>query len=656
MNALATLLNSAALGWWEAILRASWQGGLALALVGLVIRLRPRLQPRLQCWLWRGAYLKLLLAFVWGTPLTLAVLPAPPLPAIPAPPQAVAPPARASLPPGSLPSVQRATEAPPAPPTASLTLTGGLFLLWLGLVVRQSGRFLAEWRRARRISRRCRPIHAPELLSACARLSQQLGVRRPPRLMRWEGTHTPLLLGVCAPAIVLSEKMLTTYSAMEQRLMLAHELAHLKRRDLLWAWLPLLARALFAFHPLVWLAQPHLITAQEMACDAIALELTQAPTSAYGELLIRIAAHPDPASRSGLPILGMATSLSYPTLKRRLLAMKTFPVLSPARLALSGSVLSLLGLASLVPWRVAAQTPPLPSGLSRTPAQAAGRRNGALQAHVGNYTLQLESADTIPADAAEVVFNGARFQPNVAVRIRVQGERPDAHFIAGLFPAAIGIDARGVQAEASPLPAPQTFLHAPADNFGQILLRLPDPGVPRLRSLEGTLLVFGSAETKLELAAADFKPGAQKRIGNITLRVNAVRTEAGTLTLDLILTRPRPHFAPAVPGPDQPLLAAVDSDAAQDVRAELRDDRGQFYRPSEFGSSLTTVRQAAPVPGDAGTPNFERAPYRQSLQIKFPLPKRGAAPKTLSLFVDSYAGKYERLPFKFADIPLSAAR
>src|SRR5689334_22728142 len=110
--------------WVVAIWNASWQGGRALMLAWLICRAFPRLSPRLQCWLWRLAYLKLLVALVWTTPFRLPLLPpAPALPALAAllETQDSPFPAERALP--SSPS-----EAPYVPGTVILS---ALFCLWL---------------------------------------------------------------------------------------------------------------------------------------------------------------------------------------------------------------------------------------------------------------------------------------------------------------------------------------------------------------------------------------------------------------------------------------------------------------------------------------------------------------------------------------------
>jgi beta-lactamase regulating signal transducer with metallopeptidase domain len=72
---------------------------------------------------------------------------------------------------------------------------------------------------------------------------------------------------------------------------LAHELAHVKRRDLLWCWTVQIARCLYFFHPVAhWVAFQTRLES-ELACDAQAMALTSQPASGYAELLVRVVSH-----------------------------------------------------------------------------------------------------------------------------------------------------------------------------------------------------------------------------------------------------------------------------------------------------------------------------------------------------------------------------
>jgi beta-lactamase regulating signal transducer with metallopeptidase domain len=77
-----------------------------------------------------------------------------------------------------------------------------------------------------------------------------------------------------------------------RRLVLAHECAHVERRDLLLGCLPAVTEALFWFHPLARWAVREYGQAREEACDAHALSTTQASARSYGEVLIRFGVAP----------------------------------------------------------------------------------------------------------------------------------------------------------------------------------------------------------------------------------------------------------------------------------------------------------------------------------------------------------------------------
>src|SRR5205823_6829606 len=134
-------------------------------------------------------------------------------------------------------------------------------------------------------------VRDPWLLRRLEDLGAGLGfVGRLPVLVRIDEPGSPALTGLRRPAILLPAPLLQACDTRELQLVLAHELAHLKRRDLLWGWLPAAAHALFWFHPAVWLANHEWYAAQEMACDALAVQATAARTGEYERLMLKVAA------------------------------------------------------------------------------------------------------------------------------------------------------------------------------------------------------------------------------------------------------------------------------------------------------------------------------------------------------------------------------
>jgi beta-lactamase regulating signal transducer with metallopeptidase domain len=243
------------------------------------------------------------------------------------------------------------TDLSPGPPL-SLSL---LFALWLAGVAWSGIRVCRQVREGEALRRRCLPAQDETLLQELFDLRQRLGLKRTPPLLLSETAQSPYLLGGSAPAILLPARIAKTFSTEEIRIVLAHELAHLKRKDLLWCWLPALAHALFFFHPLVWVANRELRLAHEMACDEMAVRASRSSAGDYGSVLLKVATQGPPALRFGSAAMG--TDPLHDTLKRRLKAMRSLQPISRKRGIVTGTVIAALSLIAFAPWRVVSADP-----------------------------------------------------------------------------------------------------------------------------------------------------------------------------------------------------------------------------------------------------------------------------------------------------------
>lgn len=128
-----------------------------------------------------------------------------------------------------------------------------------------------------------------------------MGLRRSPPLRRANGGESVLLVAGRPATIVLPAQSIDEETL---RLALAHEMAHVRHRDLLWSGAAALAQCVFWFHPGVhWVAR-RLGACQENAADRAALAGTDAPTRRYAEMLIGVA-----TARRQVPLVG-ATAAS----------------------------------------------------------------------------------------------------------------------------------------------------------------------------------------------------------------------------------------------------------------------------------------------------------------------------------------------------------
>lgn len=143
---------------------------------------------------------------------------------------------------------------------------------------------------AERLRRRAPGISAAsEGTEAVARaveeVARAMGVAAPPVLLL--ESPTPLLLsaGVRSPTLVLSRGALECLDGQERRAALAHELAHLARRDPLLGWILLATRTVMFFNPVVQVVARVAVQEMERRADDLAVGATRDPMAVAGGLV-----------------------------------------------------------------------------------------------------------------------------------------------------------------------------------------------------------------------------------------------------------------------------------------------------------------------------------------------------------------------------------
>ncbi|MDQ6689651.1 MAG: M56 family metallopeptidase [Gemmatimonadota bacterium] len=161
-----------------------------------------------------------------------------------------------------------------------------LFLVWVAvmLVIATSLGYAALV--VRRIVHRARPLDSTDWLNPLWEVSDRLALEEPPRLLRSEDAKMPFACGLFQATIVLPAEC-DNWSLDRRRAVLLHELAHVRRHDLIGHTLGRLACAVYWFHPLVWTAAKRLRSESERACDDLALACGARATD-YAEHLLDI--------------------------------------------------------------------------------------------------------------------------------------------------------------------------------------------------------------------------------------------------------------------------------------------------------------------------------------------------------------------------------
>ncbi|QDV35050.1 M56 family metallopeptidase [Tautonia plasticadhaerens] len=292
-----------------------WQSTLLVGAFTLVSRALRRSSPGLRYWLWQVAAVKLLLMPIWSVSVSLPATaagddgPGPARGAIDRPGRSFEGPTTGPAP---FPiSVEEGDQAPIDsargwPRLGEVGWRTWLMLGWGLAVAFQGSRIVRQRRRLDLLLGRARLADDPGLVALAARLSDRVGLRRPPRVLVVDGIDSPFVCGLARPTLVMPDGLPELLDPGALRSVLLHELAHLRRRDLLWDWIPTLARVLFPMLPAALVVSARIRLERELACDQVAMVLGGQDAAGYASTLVavvgRSSAPPAPRSSARAPI------------------------------------------------------------------------------------------------------------------------------------------------------------------------------------------------------------------------------------------------------------------------------------------------------------------------------------------------------------------
>ena len=126
----------------------------------------------------------------------------------------------------------------------------------------------------------------PELQQRAAALARKMGIRRCPSVWLVPGAVSPMLWALGPARVLVPAELWDRLDDGERDSLLAHELAHLRRRDHWVRWLEVLATAAYWWHPICWWARRALREAEEQCCDAWVLWAQPDGLPAYAAALL----------------------------------------------------------------------------------------------------------------------------------------------------------------------------------------------------------------------------------------------------------------------------------------------------------------------------------------------------------------------------------
>ncbi|HVW10085.1 MAG TPA: M56 family metallopeptidase [Bryobacteraceae bacterium] len=151
-------------------------------------------------------------------------------------------------------------------PAVVFVWMAGAIVFWIRLT---GGWFIAA--RMRRTFVRQAPADWQRTLD---RIRTRIGISRPVRLLVSALVQVPTVLGSLRPIVLMPVGALAGLPAEHVEMLLAHELAHIRRHDYLVNILQAIAEALLFYHPAVWWISGHIRAEREVCCDDVAVSVT----------------------------------------------------------------------------------------------------------------------------------------------------------------------------------------------------------------------------------------------------------------------------------------------------------------------------------------------------------------------------------------------
>jgi beta-lactamase regulating signal transducer with metallopeptidase domain len=193
-----------------------------------------------------------------------------------------------------------------------------------------------RWRQITRQVRRAK--NSERLTSILNRTPRLAGVKSTVPVKVTGNAMSPAVCGLFRPVILVPESLAEAFSDEQLRVVLLHEMIHLKRRDVWLNVLQALVQIVYWWHPLVWLANARIRRLREEAVDDAVMLALRDEAEAYAPTLLEVAKLALNRPLAGLGLVGILESRS--ALRQRIERLVNFRAPRKAGLTL----ISLLGI------------------------------------------------------------------------------------------------------------------------------------------------------------------------------------------------------------------------------------------------------------------------------------------------------------------------
>ena len=248
-----------------------------------------------------------------------------------------------------------------------------------------------------------------DVISAAERIGKRLGLRRVPDIRMMPVCVSPLVWSLGGRArVLLPAALFARLDAAAREAILAHELAHVRRKDHWVRLLEVLITTLFWWHPVVWWAARQLQELEDQCCDTMVLGAAPQAAKSYATALLDTLDFL--SDRSVAAPLGATAAKSSASLARRITMLKNS---TPAMRLTIGRILVLAAVVA-VPMTLAFGAKPPRKGDPPLTNDQKPDEKPAVERRVVNKSVKdfPEKTDLSTPESAAAAFHRAIMSPN----------------------------------------------------------------------------------------------------------------------------------------------------------------------------------------------------------------------------------------------------
>jgi TonB family protein len=436
------------------------------------------------------------------------------------------------------------------PDAANPPLTSSLAIafVWMSGAVLLLFRFGAGVVAVRGMAKKAAGVDEEGWLTLIEELRSDVGIRRRVNVFFSQLPASPMTWGVLRPTVLLPATA-HEWSKERRRVVLAHELAHVKRNDALAQIFVQLVCGIYWLNPLVWCAAHRIRIERERACDDRVLRLGTT-ASDYADHLIQILR----GLRSQRTFSLAAISMAQPSqLETRLVSIldsrASRRTLSKTGLALLGSITAVITI-SLSAIGIVASAPLPPVAFASIRVNPAPPAQPATKPAARSQRTRIGNGDVVPSSAVippRVVESKPPIYTDEATLARIEGTvtleaavdvRGAIKILRVVKALGYGLDERAIGAALDWKFEPGTRNGVPVETIMQLDVDFKLPP-PKIDSKDGSeVLKVGrgvSPPTVISRVEPAYSDEARDAKYQGTVVVRATVHKDGTLTVDKVV-------------------------------------------------------------------------------------------------------------------------